>query len=91
MKNLKSKVKKYLERSEFLRNDRNQLLNIIGLEEGLTSEESLLISKHYKLFANVDRYFRLVQQQNPELRGSDWSKRQKMSEDKMRELGYNVG
>ena len=87
---MKSRVKQLLEQSEYLRDGRDQLLYIIARDLGLTQYQAVIVVKHFRDFANADRYWRQVQQENPELRGKDWLKRQGMAEDKQKELGYNV-
>ena len=86
--NTKKRVKQLLETSDYLRDDRDQLLYIIGKELGLSMEDASICITYFKQFSNADRYFRQVQQHNPELRGKDWQKRQRMATDKQEELGY---
>jgi hypothetical protein len=87
---MKARVKQLLEQSEYLRDGRDQILYIIARDLGLTQNQASFIVKHFKDFANADRYWRQVQQENPELRGKDWLKRQAKAIDKQKELGYNV-
>ena len=85
---MKARVKQLLEQSEYLRDGRDQLLYIIAKDLGLNQDQASIVVKHFKDFANADRYWRQVQQENPNLRGKDWAKRHRMAEDKQRELGY---
>lgn len=89
--NIKEKVKKLLEQSKYLSDDRNELIQTILVMEGLSTEEARLCRKHFQVMVNADRYFRKIQQDYPELRGSKWEERQYVKTvEKQRELGYNA-
>ena len=89
--NIKETVKKLLEQSKYLADDRDQLIQTILVMEGLSTEEARLCRKHFQMMVNADRYWRKHQQDYPELRGSKWDERQNIKTiEKRRELGYNL-
>ena len=88
---IENRIKKLLTDHPHLRDDRDKILATIMTEDyHLTFDQIEALARLFKPCATVDRMFRKVQRDNPELRGKDWLKRQGMAEEKKKELGYNV-
>lgn len=88
---IKKQVETLLTNHPKFRDDRNGLLaEVLSTNKKLNFIEIAAISANFKDAANIDRYFRQVQQENVELRGQKYLDRQEKAKDKQKELGYNV-
>lgn len=97
MKAIKDNIKKLLEENSFLRNDRQLFVRFyyekyhieIYFLTGFVFLENMRLKK-YPSIATLERLWRMVQMENPELRGSEWNKRQRQVKPVQKDLGYNV-
>lgn len=88
--NIKRLVYNLLKDRIRLRDNRSETVILCLVAKGLSWDTAVVIARHYKEAATIDRMWRRCQQQNPELRGQQWSKRQAKQEDVKKELGYNL-
>lgn len=97
MKAIKDNIKKILEENISLRNNRQLFIwlyyethypDIIYSTAGLFLKSLWL--KQLPSTATLERLWRMVQMENPELRGSEWNKRQRKVKPVQKDLGYNV-
>lgn len=66
----------------------NAMVTIL-LASGARYSDAVMMAKNYKKMASIDRIWRLVQHEHPELRGEDWQSRQRVAmETKLKVLGY---
>lgn len=87
MKSLVKRIEGLLEKHPTLRDtDSTSTIREILLEEGVNITTALTITKFFKLAATIDRSWRLVQKNKPELRGTDWNERQILKEEKAKEV-----
>ena len=89
---LKDLVKSYLEEEPLFRERKNKDRGIVHLlidRYGLNLTESRLIAL-VQDYASMDRMWRQILQQNPELRGSDFKDKEKLEQEKQAELGYKT-
>lgn len=97
MKAIKDNIKKILEENQTLRNKRVLFLwNYYGtyhVEYCLDRIGDFFVALHEEKIpsiATLERLWRMVQMENPELRGSEWNKRQRQVKPVKKDLGYNV-
>lgn len=91
MKNIKKQVLDLLTDHPELRDDRDKVIaEILSRNSNIPLDDLAAVASLYKDAASVDRYFRQVQEQNEELRGSKYQDRQQKALEKKKELGYNV-
>lgn len=99
MKAIKDNIKKILKIKEnyFLKDDRQNFVweyyKIFHREvfEGSFYDFALFLNiKSIPSIATLERLWRMVQMENPELRGSEWNKRQRQVKPVQKDLGYNI-
>ena len=93
-------IKDMLIKHPHLRNNDNALISNIWWRQLMASEQTdIKVSDFLYLFSHGDtlakpesitRARRKVQEENPELRGNSYNKRQKEQEKIQSELGYNI-
>ena len=75
MKNIKNKIEQLLIVHSSMRDDRDSCIRKLLAENVHNSQDEISI------ILLADRYWRKVQQENPNLRGESWNKRQKLKEE----------
>ena len=95
---IKENVKKLLFRYEQTRDNETDLcylyyINICGLGKSTNLLEFFVKMniKEIPTMQTIMRFSRQLQEQNPELRGKEWEKRQIKIKEVQKDLGYNVG
>ena len=72
---IKSEVKQLLTDHPRYRDDRDFLIETYFTDKGISIFDANIIRKFFREASNVDRAWRQIQQQNPELRGQDYERR----------------
>lgn len=92
---LKKDVENYLEQLEAFRERKhkdaglaNLLMRRYKVLQSLSRETVIAIVQDY---TSMDRVWRQILEQRPELRGKDYDEKVALEENKQAELGYNVG
>ena len=94
---IKENVKKLLIRYEQTRDNETDLcylyyINFCGLGKSTFLLEFFVKMniKEIPTMQTIMRFSRQLQEQNPELRGKEWEKRQRKIKEVQKDLGYNV-
>lgn len=95
---IKENVKKLLVRYTQTRDNETDLCSLYYINFcGFNPSTSLsyfffqMRLKSIPTMQTIMRYSRQLQEQNPELRGKEWEKRQRKIKEVQKDLGYNVG
>lgn len=95
---IKENVKKLLVRYTQTRDNETDLcylyyINFCGLGKSTNLLDFFfkMQNKEIPTMQTIMRYSRQLQEQNPELRGKEWKKRQRKIKEVQKDLGYNVG
>ena len=90
---LKEEVRQYLldePRARERRNRQKAIANILIARHGIpTSKESLIV--HLEESESINRYIRMVQQEEPATRGNDYETKDAVEQKKIIDLGYSMG
>lgn len=94
---IKENVKKLLVRDEQTRDSETNLcylyyINFCALEKSTSLLDFFfeMQNKEIPTMQTIMRYSRQLQEQNPDLRGKEWEKRQRKIKEVQKDLGYNV-
>lgn len=92
MKPLKERVKDFLEKEPRARERRFRTRAIVNLlQPGLAEEERKALISLIEDAESANRYIRMLQQEDPTLRGEDWGDKTVLEQNKMLDLGYVPG
>lgn len=94
---IKENVKKLLVRFSNLRDDESEMcywyyVTYCNIEKYTQFVDFFfkMQNKEIPTMQTIMRYSRQIQEQNPELRGKEWEKRQRKIKEVQKDLGYNV-